>query len=107
MQRIATSTTYQSALLNIMSGLNRQNKAENEVASGKISTDLKGYGADADTLTATRSLKQRVDTHIDNAKMLSSTLEVQDQVLSQLADSAQSARGAVAEAVATGSTEGP
>jgi flagellar hook-associated protein 3 FlgL len=106
MERIATSTSYQSALLNIMSGLNRQNKAENEVASGKISTDLKGYGADADTLTATRSLKQRVDTHIDNAKMLSSTLEVQDQVLSQLADSAQSARGAVAEAVATGSTEG-
>lgn len=106
MQRIATSTTYQSALLNILSGQNRQSKAEGEVASGKISTNLKGYGADADTLTATRSLKQRVDTHIDNAKMLASTLTVQDQVLGQLADAAQKARGAVAEAVATGSTEG-
>src|SRR4051812_142216 len=106
MDRISTRNTYQSALLNIMSGLKRQNTAEQEVATGKIADNLKGYGADADALTATRSLWSRIDTHINNGKMLASTLEVQDQVLGQLADAAQKARGAVAEAVATGGTEG-
>lgn len=106
MDRISTRNTYQSALLNIMSGLTRQNTAEQEVATGKIADNLKGYGADADALTATRSLWARVDTHINNGKMLASTLEVQDQVLGQLADAALKARGAVAEAVATGGTEG-
>jgi flagellar hook-associated protein 3 FlgL len=106
MERISTATNYQSALLNILSGQNRQEAAQGQVSTGKVATDLKGYGVHADALTATRSLKSRVDSHIDNTKNLSSTLEVQDQALGQLASAALSARGAVAEAIATGSSEG-
>ena len=45
-------------------------------------------------------------THLDNAKALASTLTVQDGALTQAADAAQGARQAIAEAIATGSTEG-
>ncbi|HTI66850.1 MAG TPA: flagellin [Caulobacteraceae bacterium] len=106
MERISTATSYHSALLNILSGQNRQSAAESQVSTGKVASDLKGYGVNADSLTATRSLKARVDSHIANAKSLASTLDVQDQALGQLADAAQSARGAVAEAIATGSADG-
>lgn len=106
MQRISTATNYHSALLNILSGQNRQSAAQAQVSTGKVADDLKGYGVHADALTATRSLKARIDGHVNNAKNLSSTLAVQDQALSQLANAAQGARSAVAEALATGSANG-
>lgn len=106
MDRISTSTTYKSALLNILSAQNRQTAAENQVASGKISTNLKGYGVNADTLTGARSLKTRVDNYLENAKSLSSTLEVQDNALEQLSSAGLAARDAVMEALATGSSVG-
>lgn len=106
MERISTASTYQSALLNILQGQNRQAAAQTQVSTGKVADDLKGYGVQADALIATRSLKSRIDAHLDNAKNLESTLDVQDQALGQLAASAQTARGAVAEALATGSADG-
>src|SRR5688500_14468668 len=106
MDRISTATTYRSALLNILSAQNRQGVAEGQVSTGKVADDLKGYGVHADSLTATRSLTARIDGYVENAKMLASTLDVQDHALEQLASSALSARGAVAEALATGSATG-
>jgi flagellar hook-associated protein 3 FlgL len=106
MQRISTSNTYQSALLNILSAQNRQGDAQMQVSTGKVADDLRGYGVNADALTATRTLKARVDGYIDSAKILGSTLTVQDQALGQLADAAQGARQAIAEALATGSATG-
>ena len=106
MDRVSTSATYQSALLNIMSAESRQTDAQTQVSTGKVASSLSGFGVQADTLTATRSLKSRIDSYVDNAKTLSSTLDVQDQALGQLSDAAQSARGAIAEAIATGSADG-
>lgn len=106
MNRIATSTSYQSALLNIMSAQNRQNVAGNQVSTGKIATDLKGFGVAADTLTGARSLKTRVDSYLDNAKSLSSTLDIQDKALEQLSTASLAARDAVMEALATNSAVG-
>ena len=106
MDKISTANSYNSALLNIFSAQNRQQTAENQVSTGKVASDLKGYGVHADALTSARSLKARIDGYVDSAKSLSSTLEVQDHALEQLASAAQSARGAVAEALATGSAIG-
>ncbi|HTK34817.1 MAG TPA: flagellin [Caulobacteraceae bacterium] len=106
MERVSTSGVYQSALLNILSAESRQNDAQTQVSTGKVASDLKGFGIQADTLAATRSLSSRIDSYVENAKSLSSTLTVQDQALSQLADSAQGARNAIAEAIATGSATG-
>lgn len=106
MDKISTATTYNSALLNILSAQNRQQAAETQVSTGKVADDLKGYGVRADALTAARSLKARIDGYVDSAKSLGSTLDVQDHALEQLAGAALSARGAIAEALATGSTIG-
>lgn len=106
MDKISTATTYNSALLNILGAQNRQSAAEVQVSTGKVADDLKGYGVHADALTAARSLKARIDGYVDSAKSLSSTLEVQDHALEQLAGAALSARGAIAEALATGSAIG-
>ncbi len=106
MDRISTAAGYQSALLQILSAQNRQSAAQSQVSTGKVAQDLQGFGDQADTLTATRSLKARIDSYLSNATALSSTLDVQNQGLGQLADAAQSARGAVAEALATGSADG-
>lgn len=105
MDRISTAFTYQSALLGIMDAQSRQTKAQQQVSSGKIADDLKGYGAKADALTATRSLKSRLDSNIMNAKNLSSTLDVQDQALSQLETTGQNAREAIANALTTGNAD--
>ena len=106
MERVSTSSTYQSALMNILAAQNRQQKAETQVSTGKIADDLKGFGVHADSLTATRSLKARIDGHVENAKILASTLEVQDQALGQLGAAAQGARKAIADALASGSAVG-
>jgi flagellar hook-associated protein 3 FlgL len=106
MDRISTIFSYQASLTNILAAQARQTEAQVQVSTGKVSSDLQGYGGQADTLTATRSLKSRIDSYIDNAKALGSTLQVQDQALGQLSDAAQSARSAVAEAIATGTSSG-
>lgn len=106
MNRISTAGTYQSALLNIMMAQNRQSEAQRQVATGMKANDLKGFGYQAVTLTAAKSVKARVDSHLDNTQTLAATLNVQGEAMGQLADSVQSARNAVAQAVASNSAAG-
>lgn len=106
MERLSTASTYHSALLNILSAQSRQTTAQSQVSTGKVADSLKGFNTHADTLTATRSLAARIDGYIDGAKTVASTLDVQDQALGQLADVAQRARAAVADALAAGSAAG-
>jgi flagellar hook-associated protein 3 FlgL len=102
MDRISTSTSYQSALLNILSAQDRQNTAQQQYSTGKLASDLKGYSANADQITAANSLQSRVNGYVDANTALSDRLNVQDQTLSQVATITQNARQAVAEALATG-----
>ena len=106
MQRVSTGMSYQFALANIMGAQSRELTAQNEISTGKVADSLKGYGLSADTLMATRSLKARVDSQIDNLKVLSSTLTMQDHAVEQLRNTAVGARGEIANALATGSVEG-
>jgi flagellar hook-associated protein 3 FlgL len=102
MDRISTSTSYSSALLNIMSAQSRQATAQQQYATGKLADDLKGYASQADQITAAQSLQTRNDTYVGNNTALADRLSVQDQTLSQVATVTQNARQAVAEALATG-----
>jgi flagellar hook-associated protein 3 FlgL len=106
MERISTGQTYQSALLNILSAGARQTEAQNQVSTGKIADDLKGYGVHSDTLTGMKSFAARLDSYIGNAKILAPALEVQDQTLSEASDAATGARAAVADAIASGNADG-
>ncbi len=102
MDRISTANSYSSALLNILSAQAKQDTAQQQYSTGKLASDLKGYAASADQITAAQSLQARNDTYVANNTALGDRLNVQDQTLSQIATVTQNARQAVAEALATG-----
>jgi flagellar hook-associated protein 3 FlgL len=100
--RIGTSNSYQSTLLNILSAQAKQDTAQQQYSTGKLATDLKGYAAQADQIAAAQTLQARTNTYVDNNTALSGRLAVQDQSLTQLSTITTAARQAVAEALATG-----
>lgn len=102
MERVSTASTYQSALLNVLSAQARQDTAQQQYSTGKLASDLKGYAAQADQITATQALQSRTNTYVDNNTALADRLNVQDQTLGQVATITQNARQALAEALATG-----
>lgn len=106
MDRVTSFMASQSAMLNLLAAESRQNDAQEQVSTGKLSTDLKGFGHQAEALTAAKTLKTRVDGYVSGAKTLGSKLDAQNLALSQVADSAQGARDAIANAIATGHADG-
>lgn len=105
MNRVATGNNYSTVLANLMQAQVRQQEANAQVSSQKNASDLKGYAKQAETLLATRSIQAKVDGYLAQGDMLTSRLDAQGLALTQVADSAQSARQAIAEAIATGRGE--
>ena len=103
MSPISTASLYASLAANIGTSQTQQANYAAEISSGEVSTDLAGYGATAGTLTAVNSVSARLTSYVANAQALSGKLDVQDNALSQVATAAQSARTAVAEALANNS----
>lgn len=106
MNRVSTANGYTSVLSDLMRAQQRQETANTQVSSGKSASDLKGYARDAETLTATRAVKARVDGFIEQSDALAAKLNSQDLALTQAADSAQSAHEAIVSALALGHGEG-
>ena len=48
MTRVATNASFQSALLDLQRAQSRQQDAQNRIATGKIATDLSGFGRSAE-----------------------------------------------------------
>ena len=103
MSPISTANLYSSLAASIDASQIQQANDTAEISSSKVSTDLAGYGATAGTLTAVNSVSSRLTSYVNNAQALSGKLDVQEQALSQVATAAQSARTAVAEALANNS----
>jgi flagellar hook-associated protein 3 FlgL len=105
MNRVATANSYSTVLANLMQAQVRQQDANAQVSSQKNASDLKGYARQAETLLATRSIQAKVEGYLAQGDVLTSRLEAQNLALTQIADSAQSARQAIAEALASGRGE--
>ena len=105
MSPISTASLYGSLAVNIGAAQTQEAKYTGELSSQKVATDLAGYGSTAGTLTAVNSVSARLTSYVANAQALSGKLGVQDNALSQVASAAQSARTAVAEALANNSGE--
>jgi len=103
MDRISSSTPYQSVLMTLMNQETAENTASQQVTTGKIADDLSGFGAQADTLTATQSLQSRVTAYLANGTALGDQLSAQNDALTSVATATQGAATAVSEALATGS----
>ncbi len=106
MDRVTTATAYNSVIVNLLAAESRQNQADLQVSSGKVATDLKGFGTNAEALTAAQALKTRVDGYVQTATNVASQLSAQDGALTQVSSAGQSARQAIAQAVASGRADG-
>ena len=102
MTRVSTGEGWNSALLNLMNAQQRQFDAQNRVSSEKVATDLKGYGRSSETLTAFKSAQARLNGFVANGEAVASRLTSQDLGLTSLADSADGARQAINDALASG-----
>lgn len=106
MDRVTTFSTYNSVINNLLTAENRQSQAQDQISSGKVATDLQGYAANAEALTATQTLMTRVTGYVQNSKSLQTRLQTQDVALTQVSDAGAQARVAIANAIANGNAEG-
>jgi flagellar hook-associated protein 3 FlgL len=103
MDRVTTSGMYNGVLANLMSAQNQVNTAVAQTSSGMKATDLKGFGANAETLTAAQNVLATTTGYLNNTQNTASQLSMQDQALTQLGSDVTSASQAVTAAIGSGS----
>jgi flagellar hook-associated protein 3 FlgL len=102
MDRVSTSFAMKAATAEFLRSQLRQVEAQRQVSTGKKATDLRGFGRDATTLTAARTVQARVDAFLENSKSLVTRLDTQNLALDRLRGVADSARAAVGTAISSG-----
>ena len=102
MTRVATNANYQSALLSLMNAQNRAQQAQERIDSGKIATDMSGYGRGAEQLTSLTSTQARLDGFIATGETVAARLSAQDLAMSRIAVGGTGAREAIATSLAAG-----
>ncbi|MDB5421345.1 MAG: flagellin domain protein [Brevundimonas sp.] len=100
MNRVSTSGTYQSALLNLMGAQSRQNEAQTRVSTQKNATDMAGFGRGAESLTTLKAAASRVQGFLSTGDAVAARLETQDMALNQIGDGVTAARAAIANVLA-------
>lgn len=105
MTRVSTSSNYSVMTANLMRAQLRQNDVGEQVSSQKIANDLKGYAKNAEVLTAMRSAQAKITGLIDQTKLVSNRLDMQESGINQVAESVANARTAIANAMAAGNAE--
>lgn len=106
MNRISTGSQVGGALLNLMNAQSRQAQAEAQVSSQNRANDLKGYGREAETLTALRSVRVRSESYVAAGEAAAAKLEMQNLALEQAGAAATGGRQVIADAIANGRAEG-
>ena len=105
MNRVSTSGNYALVLANLTRAQQSQMYFGNQVATQKKGSDLKAYSATADTLTAMHTVQARLKSYQDQNTVVADRLSSQDVALNQVTDAAGNIRQALANALATGSSE--
>lgn len=106
MNSISTQDLWGSALLNLTTAEQAQVSAQNQVSTGKVATDLGGFGQTSESLTAMQAAQTRLKGYISASQYTSARLTLQDTAFTQLASSGTSARQAITNALASGSATG-
>lgn len=102
MTRIATSQLSASNLAGLVAAQQRQAIAGDQLNSGRLAHDLKGYAAQATTLTATQAVSARLDGYLSSGDRLASRLSDQNDALSAVSSAADGVQQAVTQAFADG-----
>lgn len=101
MTRVSTGSNYSVMTTNLMRAQIRQNQVGEQVSSQKVANDLKGYAKNAEVLTGMRSAQAKIDGLLDQTKLVSNRLEMQDTGIERVAGSVKSAREAIENALAS------
>ena len=102
MDRVSTSFAMKMATSDFLRAQLRQVEAQTHVSTGKRATDLMGYGRDATTLTAARTVQARVNAFIDNSHVLVGRLDSQNLSLDRFRDVIDQTRASLGASVASG-----
>jgi flagellar hook-associated protein 3 FlgL len=102
MNRISTSDTYSAVIANMMAAQSQQTIDSNQLSSGNVASDLQGYSAHAETLTAMQTVQSQVGSYLNQDQILSDKLTTQDTALQQTANAATGASQAITSALAAG-----
>jgi len=103
MDRVSTTNSYNVVLSGILRAQQTQNEANAQLSTGKKATDLRGFSSDSQTLVAARTVKVQTESYIKLNENLSRKLDTQNIYLTSTADAAETARQAVANAIANNS----
>lgn len=106
MTRVSTNGNYQSAMLNLMQAQQVQTDAGKRVQTGKLHTELAGFGRGSETLTALKSAEARVQGFLETGEAVAARLDAQDLAINLMADSLTAAREAVANVLASDTAAG-
>ena len=101
MTRVSTNANYQSALLNLMKAQQSQTDAGERVQTGKIATDMTGFGRGSETLTALKGAAARVQGFLDTGEAVTARLDAQDLSLNVVVDALSGAREAIGSVLAS------
>ncbi len=105
MTRVSTGSNYSVMTNNLMLAQVRQNEIGAQVSSQKVASDLKGYAKNAEVLTSMRSAQAKIDGLLDQTKLVSNRLDMQEIGINQLADSVKSGKEAITNAMAAGNAQ--
>ncbi len=100
MTRVSTSHSYSVVLNDLMRATNSQQTAQTQVSSGRVADSLRGFAPQIEQLIAANSVKAKVEGFLEQGRLITSRLEAQDLAMRATADSADSARNTLAEALA-------
>lgn len=102
MTRVATNGNYQSALLGLMTAQGRAQQAQERIDSGRIATDMSGYGRGAEQLTSLTSTQARLEGFISTGDAVKARLSAQDLAMNRIYEGGSGAREAIANSLAAG-----
>ena len=103
MDRVSTSGLYNSVVNNLMTAQSNQITDATQVSSEKVATDLKGFGAQSETLTAMQTVQSQTQSYLDQATVTGARLTSQDTAFGQISDGANAASTAISSALAASS----
>jgi flagellar hook-associated protein 3 FlgL len=102
MDRISTASAYSTALANLMQSEIAQTNAGQQLSTTETATDLSGYGAGAEALTAMQATQTQVTGYLNNTQTVAAKLDTQNTALTEVSGAADSAVQSITQALASG-----
>ena len=100
--RITTASYYSSVLADLMNAQSRENTANQQVATGKLGSDLMSFGSQTRNIIAAQSVKARVDGMVTQLNSLQVKLNFQQSAVQQVSDVASQLKNSLTNALASG-----